>query len=321
MRWNKYLILWIIILIACTTTVFGNDIKEKEAIDQLEFAKSLYLNGDYNHSFEVIEPLTLNYPDNTSAWNLKGLIFLKNGSNTLAIDSFQHALNNSPYDPRILSNLGLTSMNQGDLKAADHYFNLSLAGNPQDIDAHFYLGLVKYQLGQYDESIDLFKYVTTYQSGDTNAWFNLGMAYEKIQRLDLAIRAYDRASEIDPEYAKPLFSKGRIYTILGNTSLAINQFENYTQLEPNDSEGWFWYSTNLKKTNMVNESIAALNKAIALNPENQEYPRYLSMYNGEYNNTIAEYLLTPLSPVWVGRIFGLLTILLLISVMRYKFEK
>ena len=68
----------------------GSDI-QGELNDTLDYAKSLYLIGDYNHTLEVLNTYVTQNPENSSAWNLKGLVFLAEGSYDSSIDSFHRA--------------------------------------------------------------------------------------------------------------------------------------------------------------------------------------------------------------------------------------
>jgi tetratricopeptide (TPR) repeat protein len=308
-------IILLVFLIFGTTVVNGT--LHSNYNSQLDEAKSSFIAGNINLSIDLINDYIQNNPPNASAWNLKGMINLQNGSYLEAEKSFFQAINISPNDLRIYYNLGLASFHQADFYHAEEYFNRSISQDFEIPEQYFYLGLSQYGLAKYDSAIDSFNKSIELHSGDPAVWLNLGITYEKIRRMDKAILSYDEAINLDPSYAKPWFLKGKIFIEYGNSTYATYSFQNYTRLQPNDDIGWFWYANSLRKINLRNESLTALQKAINLNPENRQYKEYLKIYDyGNYRGLIYDYTVTPLPFPFVIVVCILLIIFSLIAFLR-----
>lgn len=285
-------------------------------IDPLERSISLYKEGNYTSSLRVADEFILTHPDNSSAWNLKGLVFLEQGASQQAEEAFLTALHFSPDNYSIYFNLGLNAFYAEDLIKAGEYFNSSLLAVDPVPETFFYQGMVYYGLGRYADAVPLFTHATEMNPGDPANWFNLGMTYEQVREFNLALHAYNTAIEVDPGFSKPWFFRGRLYNSFGNTSQAIMSFENYTLLEPEDDLGWFFYARSLKDEKRIDESATALERALKLNPDNQEYREFLRVYSGKYEGGYMEFLLTPLNKNLVYLFFGLLIIFSIISLIR-----
>lgn len=312
---NSKILIILIFLFIGITSVSG--IVPNDPDNMLEEAKAYYFEGDFNHSLEIIDAYIFKYPLNASAWNLKGMIYLQNGSYKQAEDSFSHAITITPNDSRLYYNLGLASFYKTDLVQAEEYFNRSISQNFEIPEQYFYLGLSQYGLTHYEDAIQSFNKSIELNPKDPAVWLNLGTTYEQIKRFDKAILAYNEANTLDPNYADPYFLKGKIFMDYGNSTNAVDCFKNYTRLEPNDGNGWFWYANSLRKTDHKEESLEALHRAIALNPENQIYKEYLNMYDyGNLSGIMYDNIVTPL-PHWVLLLaFVLIVIFSLIAVIR-----
>lgn len=306
-------------LLICSGIVSVNGFVQNEADSILEDAKSYFFEGDFNNSLELIDVYISQYPMNASAWNLRGMVYLQNGSYKKAEESFLKAVTITPNDSRIYYNLGLTSFNRADLVQAEKYFNNSISHDFETPEQFFYLGLSQYGLTHYGDAIQSFNRSIELNPKDPAVWLNLGTTYERIKRLDKAILAYNEANILDPTYAKPYFLKGKIFMDYGNSTNAMLSFRNYTRLEPNDDNGWFWYANSLRKTDHRDESLEALYRAIDLNPENEVYKRYLAIYDyGNYSGIIYDYTINPLPLSYVIGASVLMIVLSLIAFIRRK---
>ncbi len=298
----------------CSTS--GNELPETDNTQLIQDAKTHYIEGNYNLSLKEVEDFIKKSPDNVSGLNLKGLILLNDKSYDEAEIYFLQALNFSPQSPDIYYNLGLNSFNNGDMDKAAQYFNHSITLAPEYADAYFYQGLVEYNKSEYQKAITSFTRATEIRPDDSVSWVNLGMVFEKEREFDNAIKSYDIAIEKDPTYAKAWFLKGLVYNSFGNSLLASSSFENVTRLEPKNDQAWFWYAQNLKRLSQINASVDALNTAITIDPENQEYQKFLYAYQGMTTKSDYEFLFTPISQEHLSGCLVLLIILSLIAFLR-----
>lgn len=282
------LIICLDILTGCSLGSVTQDYSDNNALNQ---AVELLQGGDYKKSKEIIDQYLSFDNKNASALNIRGLINMNTGAYESAKLDFLNALNVSENQSALYFNLGLNSFYQRNMIEADKFFSHALlSDNNSSFDLLFYAGLTKYALESFNDAANLLQKASMINPNDSATWFNLGMAYEQVKKFDLAVNAYDHALNIDPEYEKPWFFKGRIYQSFGNASLARMAFENYTSLAPEDDLGWFFYSKSLHDEDKKNESIAALRKAIEINPDKQLYTEFLNVYEPSQISATEEFL-------------------------------
>lgn len=253
-------------------------------------SSELDLNGLHNRSSNNI--------DNHQALKIQGMDFYDQERFDLALESFDKAETLYPTDPDMPYLLGITHFMLGNISEAEPLLNRSLAHNP-DPSAFFYHGLCAYALNDYNQSVISFQRYLTLEPEDSYAWFNLGQAYEEVDMLTDAIHAYQSAVRIDPDYAKPWFFIGTLYYSHGYNQNAKEAILNYTRLMPRDDTGWFFLSSLCYKDGERNESIAAIQKAISIRPDEPLYRDYLLQYDRNSSANIKESgktLQTPLSP-------------------------
>lgn len=310
----------VLILFTCLYLIiglsFGSEVKEEIGENLLEYAIDLYQRGDYNASFEAINHYLIDNGENASALNLRGLLYMNNGSYEFANEDFHKALTHNGNESILNYNLGLNSFYLGDMISADIYFNKARALGYSSFDLLFYSGLVKYGKGSYTEAAELLQNATIKNPNDSATWFNLGMAYEQIKKFDLAVHAYDEAIRLDPSYEKPWFFKGRIYHSFGNSSLAQMAFHNYTTLEPRDDLGWFFYAKSLHDGGKNNESVQALEEALKINPSNQMYLEFLNAYVNKNETSFNEVITSRLSEDVTILILSLIGIISILAIFR-----
>lgn len=288
------------------TNPLKNTLINKDITDLTNFSNNLSIN--------ISSSISLNENWTVQRLKIQGMKYYDQEQFDQALESFRKAGTLYPADPEIPYLIGITQFMLGNISEAEMMLNRSLLKNP-DPSAYFYHGLSAYGLGDYNRSVNSFRRYLSIEPEDSYAWFNLGQAYEEEGRVTDAINAYKSAVRIDPDYSKPWFFIGKLYYSHGYYQNAKEAVLNYTRQMPEDDTGWFFLSSLYHISGDKNESIAAIQKAISLRPDETLYQDYLLQYEeipGSDRVKHGKILQTPLSPLIC--IFAALS---LISVRRF----
>jgi superkiller protein 3 len=149
----------------------------------------------------------------------KGIMMLKKGEYTMAINFFQQAIDGDPKNANYWNMLGLALGPIGELEEAVNAFKKSLELAPEITDVHNNLGTVYIELGEYDKAMKEFGTVLKDKTYPTPyfAYFNIGLLKKKLDKTDEAIYAFEQAIKLKPDFIRvylelaPLYYKKKMY--------------------------------------------------------------------------------------------------------------
>lgn len=90
--------------------------------------------------------------------------------------------------------------------------------------------------------------------------------FAKEQRLHEARQAFAQAERLQPHHPLVLREKGRQLLLTGDASGALQFFRQLVQVAPLQLDHWMSLAAALRRLNLLEEEMAALEKALALNP-------------------------------------------------------
>ena len=168
-------------------------------------------NGKNDQAITAFKKALAFDPNNTTAYNYLGQLYLSSGDTTNAIKSYQQLV-------RIQSSTTLkdTSTTAPTLEAA----TLGLANS--------YL-----QAQQYDQSEQQFKAAAKLNPQDPIPPYTLGQQYLTQGRLDEALTMIQQAQKLSPNDGNVFYALGSIYNAQGNYSDAATALQTSIQLKPN----------------------------------------------------------------------------------------
>jgi len=102
-----------------------------EATEYIVMGNTIYSMGKYEEAIDSFNKALQIYPENSIAWNNKGLAFAKMGDLDEAIGCYENALMINPEDPVFLTNKGSTMYKKGDIEEAIGCFESALELNPE----------------------------------------------------------------------------------------------------------------------------------------------------------------------------------------------
>ncbi|HJT55511.1 MAG TPA: serine/threonine-protein kinase [Ktedonobacteraceae bacterium] len=166
-------------------------------------------------------------------WFDEGDTYYDEGQYMNAIAAYSHVLELDPQDTNAYNNRGLAYHQLKEYRQAITDYNRALELDPTDSTiynnrgfTYSYLKAYKLAIADYDQAL---------RSDPKNAYAynNRGTAYSDLKEYERAIEDYDQALEIDPKYTDAYTSRGTAYFELGEYQRALTNYNNAIALNPN----------------------------------------------------------------------------------------
>jgi superkiller protein 3 len=232
-------------------------------------------------------------PDNPHVQNAVGKVFEANGQLEQAAKSYRQALTVDPaYGPARFA-LIQAELNRGnrDAAIAEAKKIASAGGASPDIERLIGEDAVRRQ--DYTGSLPFLERATKALPGNPDGWALLGRAYHATGRYDDAAEAYKKAVELAPQNLNYRSTYGLILGQAGQLEAGLAELQKVTSTPGyKDAAGWTnlgWIYRNLNKPQ---ESIAAYQKALELDPKQEQAALGLGWaysYTKDYDKAIEAY--------------------------------
>lgn len=170
-------------------------------------------------------------------------------------------------DPTAALEEGIRLLENGETEAAIEILNKAVELDPDLADGYFQLGIA-YSLIEFRdqlaavESVEPITENTDEKSSSKDKKSNSQIAFEK------AVEAYKKRTDANKEDHVAFFNLGRSYAKLDQDVSAANALRQAVRLYPEDTDYQTELGSILIKLARYQEAVAALNKALELDPEN-----------------------------------------------------
>lgn len=181
----------------------------------------LILNSQYDLALQEIAIQISNEP--TGDLHLKqGIIYSKLNDYEKAFESFRNALDYTPNNPIVLTELGETLSLLGNYSQASSFFQQAILASANDMVLKGKLGRVYINQKEYVKAFETFFEI--YQADTTNVYWNKQFAFSahKVNRLKLAISLYEKVILNNPHDVGSYLNLATLYRQLNADSLALN---------------------------------------------------------------------------------------------------
>ncbi len=191
---------------------------------------------------------------------------------------------------------------------------------PKALAEYITAGIMMHDAGLHNEALRTFSKVLSLKEGIPGVYAFIGKTYEEMNQIDLAILHYKKSHELKAS-AKLLSHIGYLYFSRNDFKNALRYFDSALVLEPNDPQShflkgvtfshqgkyskaessfrkaikireddlYFYYLAGVQeKQNKIHETIKALQRAIALNPENSRAYNFLGYLYADRNMKLDE---------------------------------
>jgi tetratricopeptide (TPR) repeat protein len=222
-----------------------------------------------------------------------GKIFEANGQLEQAAGAYRKALQTDPgFAPARLA-LIQAELNRGNRDVALAEAKKVAAEMPTSPEIQMLIGEMAIRKGDYPEALAYLERAMKGLPGNADGWALLGRAYHYNRRYDEAADAYKKAVALTPLNASYRATLGLILGQAGELDEGLAELQKVTSTPGyKDAAGWAnlgWVYRNLNK---APESIAAYQKALALDPKEEQAALGLGwayQYIKNYDQAIAAY--------------------------------
>jgi tetratricopeptide (TPR) repeat protein len=232
-------------------------------------------------------------PDNPNVRFAVGKIFEANGQLEQAAKAYRQALAVDPaYGPARLAVIQ-AELNRGNRQAAIDEAKKIAAGGEASPDVERLIGDDAVRRGDYSGAIPFLEKATKGLPGNPDGWALLGRAYHAMGRYDDAAEAYRKAVELAPQNLNYRSTYGLILGQAGELEQGLAELQKVTSTPGyEDAAGWTNLGWVYRHLNRPRESIAAYQKALELDPKEEQAAlglgwAYSTMKN--YDKAIAAY--------------------------------
>ncbi|MGB0938747.1 MAG: tetratricopeptide repeat-containing sulfotransferase family protein, partial [Colwellia sp.] len=285
--------------------------------------------GDLISALRHASLLLKQEPHNIAALNLVGIIKLRSGDVTEAIDYLSHAYKHScdkqtmmnlalayvqaenfsqatpllqrvveltPKDSNALNALGNIYRINGDYKNASKYLKRAselAPNNPQVFENIAWLLLAQ---GQYSSALS--RFTALLKSFPKNSQLKLGVAKAllKLNKLDEAFEVLQVLTQQSPKNVEVSNTLGVLYNLQHQTTLAKAQFEKVICLAPKHSEALFNLGSIFEQEGNADQALSFYTKVISVNPLFFDAYFHLSLVNKQSYETE---ILTQWQNLWI----------------------
>jgi Tfp pilus assembly protein PilF len=283
-----------LIVLILLVILFGTSVATAQS--DLQTGKEIFEKKNYYGAKKFFNDYLKNDPENAEAYYYLGRIAMEEDDLELATDHFDKATDlddaRSEYFTwqgiayvQLLSTVDF--MKQG-MYAPRALNSLEKAVNldPNNIDARMWLGGYYAQApvfagGSKDKTREQYTSIMLIDPSFVPAYVNYGIALLGFEEYDEAYTNFEHALELDPEnYTSYLFI-GKLSAESGKYStqgeLALKKFIDLAPAAFDDSkdEAWWYLGTIYLQENQAEDARAAYEKAIALDPEKEDYQKSL----------------------------------------------
>ena len=225
---------------------------------------ALFHAGHYAELESQAQGLIERYPDSGLAWKLFGTALGVQGKN--ALPALQKAVEFSPNDASVHSNLGNARQALGAYDAAADSYRRALELEPTFADAHNNLGNALKQLGQMHDALASYRRAVELEPNYVDAHFNLAGALLNLGQIEEALASYRRGLALDPNDTQMHYNLGGVLLQHGQFEAAADAYRRAVALNPNFSEAHNNLGNALQDLKQFDAAVDAYRQALALNP-------------------------------------------------------
>jgi tetratricopeptide (TPR) repeat protein len=232
-------------------------------------------------------------PDNPIVQGAVGKIFEANGQLEQAANAYRKALAADPAFGPARFALIQAELNRGNRDAAIAEAKKITSTGMSNADIERLIGEDAVRREDYSGAIPFLEKATKGLPGNPDGWALLGRAYHANRRYDEAAEAYGKAVELAPQNANYRTTYGLILGLAGELEKGLAELQKVTSAPGyKDAVGWVNLGWIYRNINKAPESIAAYQKALALDPKQEQAALGLGwayQYTKEYDKAIAAY--------------------------------
>ncbi len=216
--------------------------------------------------------VTSTYAQSTEEIMSQGSMLLSNGAYDQAVTKFRKVIARDPGNFEAQFNLAFAYLNWGRNSNAVKEFKKALNINPRSADVWSNLAYAYENLGQSDKALNALYRAVENNPRNIQARINLATMYANKNRLGQAIAQYKQVIQIDGTNLDAHVNLAKCLLSQGKSKDAKHYLKGAIAINPNEAEAYWELGNILKsRSETVNEAISNYKKALALNPNAQNF--------------------------------------------------
>lgn len=181
--------------------------------------------------------------------------------------------------------IGLSLYKEGKNEEAIAELKKAIADNTANVEVYYKLACAYYDEELTDDAIQTYKKTLEMDPKHVEAHYDLGLIYIDEEMYDSGIKELQKVLELDPQHEDALYSLGDAYYECKKVDEAIKTWETLLKDEPSDSILHYNLGLAYRDKGLKNQAISMAEKAIALDPQNDEAKELLKQITSKTKKT------------------------------------
>lgn len=157
--------------------------------------------------------------------HVMGLMFLRLGRLSTALDFLETAWKLDPKDPEIYQKLGLVAWKLDMLDVAEKFYRLQCQIAPDAVDGILNLSGVLRDSGKFEEAIEILRTAIYRHQDDHELWNSLGSVISESGDPAQASTFYQESLRLKSDFARAHNNMANVYELLGEPRKALPHYE------------------------------------------------------------------------------------------------
>lgn len=281
----------------------------------LDSAEEHFRRNNHQAAIHAYDAYLDRHPEDSVAWNNRGVVFDAMGDNASAVDSYFRAVELQPSyevawcnrgnsltymgkrDEAVRNYLQSIRVNRGYRPGYDYLVQTLLFDAPsrevlrrvQELEAEigessyfkYHQGLLLDDLGRHRRAARMYDRALELDASDPEVWKAKGNAHFSLDELDLAIEAYDEALNLDLDNEEVWNNRGFTFFTAGFMAVAIDCYRQAVRINPAYRHAWYNLGYTFHQMDRLEDAIEAYTKAIEIDDEDEILLN--NRGNAEYN--------------------------------------
>ncbi|MBR9825830.1 MAG: tetratricopeptide repeat protein [Alphaproteobacteria bacterium] len=199
--------------------------KHRKVVTLIKRAVKASDNGDNSEGARLAHEALGIAPEMALTNHVMGLMLLRLGRLSRALEFLERAWKIDPKDPEIYQKLGLVAWKLDMLDAAEKFYRLQCQIAPSAIDGILNLSGVLRDAGKFEEAIEILRTTIFQHQDNPELWNSLGSVISESGDPAQAATFYTEALRLRSDFARAHNNMANVYELLGEPKKALPHYE------------------------------------------------------------------------------------------------
>jgi tetratricopeptide (TPR) repeat protein len=226
-----------------------------------------------------------------SAYNLRGIIKLRQGESREALNDFEAGLKVEPDNLNLLMNSGIANINLKEYDKSVADFDKLLSYDKRNIGGILYRGIAYVERGDTAKAISEFERATQLNRYSPDAYTYLGMMHYQTKQFEKALEDYNHLAELRPKDAYVYINRAITKYYLDDYRGCMSDIDFAISLDPNNVMAYANRAMLRAEFGDTNNAVEDYTKVLSINPSDD-----ISLFNrailyiqiGQLNNALSD---------------------------------